>query len=52
MELHVNMTGLEGEGTFKEAAKRGLLAGEGGHATGYEMSLIARAVANGQRTWE
>jgi hypothetical protein len=52
VELHVNMTGLEGEGTFKEAAKRGLLAGEGGHATDYEMSLIARAVANGQRTWE
>jgi hypothetical protein len=34
-----------------DAAKRGLLAGEADHATDYEMSLIARAVANGQRTW-
>ncbi|UXY32704.1 RICIN domain-containing protein [Streptomyces sp. HUAS TT20] len=51
VELHVNMTGLERYGDFMDAAKRGLLAGEADHATDYEMSLIARAVANGQRTW-
>lgn len=51
VELHVNMTGLERFGDFMGAAKRGLLAGEAGHSTDYEMSLIARAVANGQRAW-
>jgi hypothetical protein len=51
VELHVNMTGLERFGDFMDAAKRGLLAGEAGKATDYEMSLIARAVANGQRAW-
>ncbi|MFJ8820731.1 polymorphic toxin-type HINT domain-containing protein [Streptomyces sp. NPDC102467] len=50
--LHVNMTGLIEKGGFMKAAKRGLLAGEDGFATDYEMSLIARAVANGQRPWE
>jgi hypothetical protein len=49
--LHVNMTGLNELGGFMEAAKRGLRAGEAGHATDYEMSMIARAVANGQRPW-
>ncbi|MEU6063120.1 RICIN domain-containing protein [Streptomyces sp. NPDC047082] len=52
VELHVNMTGLELHGSFMDAAERGLLGGEAGAAaTDYEMSLIARAVANGQRTW-
>ncbi|MFJ1534016.1 hypothetical protein ACIOFV_37335 [Streptomyces mirabilis] len=51
VELHVNMTGLERFGDFMDAAKRGLLAGEAGHSTDYEMPLIARAVANGQRAW-
>jgi hypothetical protein len=51
VELHVNMTGLNGLGGFMEAAKRGLRAGEAGAATDYEMSMIARAVANGQRPW-
>ncbi|WP_277752735.1 RICIN domain-containing protein [Streptomyces sp. L2] len=52
VELHVNMTGLELHGDFVAAAERGLRGGEGGAAaTDYEMSLIARAVANGQRTW-
>ncbi|MFJ3233392.1 RICIN domain-containing protein [Streptomyces sp. NPDC086787] len=51
--LHVNMTGLELKGSFLDAAKRGLKGGEtGAYATDYEMSLIARAVANGQRTWD
>ncbi|MGW5283434.1 ricin-type beta-trefoil lectin domain protein [Streptomyces collinus] len=50
--LHVNMTGLSDLGGFMEAAKRGLRAGEAGHATDYEMSMIARAVANGQRPWD
>uniref|UniRef100_UPI001C68A40C hypothetical protein n=1 Tax=Streptomyces shenzhenensis TaxID=943815 RepID=UPI001C68A40C len=49
--LHINMTGLANEGTFIDAAQRGLTAGEAGHATDYEMSVIARALANGQRTW-
>ncbi|MEU7414584.1 polymorphic toxin-type HINT domain-containing protein [Streptomyces sp. NPDC042638] len=49
--LHVNMTGLNDLGGFMEAAKRGLRAGEAGAATDYEMSMIARAVANGQRPW-
>ncbi|MFD8926141.1 hypothetical protein [Streptomyces mirabilis] len=49
VELHVNMTGLERFGDFMDAAKRGLLAGEADHSTDYEMPLIARAVANGQR---
>ncbi|MFE9563364.1 polymorphic toxin-type HINT domain-containing protein [Streptomyces sp. NPDC006487] len=50
--LHVNMTGLRDKGDFMAAAQRGLTAGEAGHATDYEMSLIARAVANGQRGWD
>ncbi|MFJ9905254.1 RICIN domain-containing protein [Streptomyces sp. NPDC101152] len=49
--LHINMTGLAEEGTFMDAAQRGLTAGEAGHATDYEMSMIARALANGQRPW-
>ncbi|MDQ0789958.1 polymorphic toxin-type HINT domain-containing protein [Streptomyces sp. B3I8] len=49
--LHVNLTGLNDLGGFMAAAKRGLLAGEAGPATDYEMSMIARAVANGQRPW-
>ncbi|MGW8880820.1 hypothetical protein [Streptomyces mirabilis] len=51
VELHVDMTGLERFGDFMDAAKRGLPAGEADHSTDYEMSLIARAVANGQRAW-
>jgi hypothetical protein len=47
VELHVKMTGLERFGDFMDAAKRGLPAGEAGHSTDYEMSLIARTVANG-----
>ncbi|MFE9555169.1 ricin-type beta-trefoil lectin domain protein [Streptomyces sp. NPDC006703] len=50
--LHINMTGLEGLGTFIDAAQRGLKAGEAGRATDYEMSMIARALANGQRPWD
>ncbi|MFD7537868.1 RICIN domain-containing protein [Streptomyces sp. NPDC059819] len=51
--LHINMTGLEGKGTFLEAAQRGLTGGlSGAAATDFEMSLIARALANGQRPWE
>ncbi|GAA3788834.1 RICIN domain-containing protein [Streptomyces coacervatus] len=49
--LHINMTGLANEGTFIDAAQRGLTAGEAGHATDYEMSMIARALASGQRPW-
>ncbi|MGW0120662.1 ricin-type beta-trefoil lectin domain protein [Streptomyces sp. NPDC003327] len=49
--LHVNMTGLDGLGGFMAAAQRGLRAGEHGAATDYEMSMIARAVFNGQRPW-
>jgi hypothetical protein len=49
--LHINMTGLADEGTFLEAAQRGLTAGEAGRATDYEMSMIARALVNGQRPW-
>ncbi|MFI1069609.1 hypothetical protein [Streptomyces puniciscabiei] len=49
VELHVNMAGLDKLGGFMEAAERGLKAGEAGHATDYEMSMIVRAVANGQR---
>ncbi|MEU2154819.1 ricin-type beta-trefoil lectin domain protein [Streptomyces sp. NPDC019396] len=49
--LHVNMTGLNELGGFMKAAQRGLNAGEAGHATDYEMSMIARAVINGQRPW-
>ncbi len=45
--LHVNMKGFE-EG-FEGAVRRGLL-GDG--ATNLEMSWIARAVANGQRSWD
>lgn len=51
VELHVDMTGLERFGDFMDAAKRGLPAGEADHSTDYEMSLIAKAVANGQRAW-
>ncbi|WP_229864388.1 ricin-type beta-trefoil lectin domain protein [Streptomyces djakartensis] len=50
--LHVNMTGLNELGGFMAAARRGLRAGEAGHATDYEMSMIARALANGQRSWD
>ncbi|WP_078941427.1 ricin-type beta-trefoil lectin domain protein [Streptomyces cellulosae] len=50
--LHINMTGLNELGGFMAAAKRGLRAGEAGPATDYEMSMIARALANGQRPWE
>ncbi|MFI6937607.1 Hint domain-containing protein [Streptomyces sp. NPDC050287] len=50
--LHINMTGLNELGGFMAAAKRGLRAGEAGHATDYEMSMIARALANGQRPWD
>nr|WP_267807113.1 ricin-type beta-trefoil lectin domain protein [Streptomyces tirandamycinicus]MCY0983165.1 ricin-type beta-trefoil lectin domain protein [Streptomyces tirandamycinicus] len=49
--LHVNMTGLNELGGFMAAAQRGLRAGEAGHATDYEMSMIARALVNGQRPW-
>jgi hypothetical protein len=51
--LHINMTGLAQKGTFIEAAQRGLKGGEeGAAATDYEMSMIARALANGQRSWD
>ncbi|MCX5271010.1 polymorphic toxin-type HINT domain-containing protein [Streptomyces virginiae] len=50
--LHVNMTGLNGLGGFMASAQRGLRAGEAGPATDYEMSMIARALANGQRSWD
>ncbi|WP_405878135.1 MULTISPECIES: RICIN domain-containing protein [unclassified Streptomyces] len=50
--LHINMTGLAEKGTFIDAAQRGLKGGEAGAAaTDYEMSMIARALANGQRPW-
>ncbi|MET8410860.1 hypothetical protein ABZV34_22645 [Streptomyces sp. NPDC005195] len=50
--LHINMTGLAEKGTFMHAAQRGLTGGEAGAAaTDYEMSLIARALAHGQRPW-
>lgn len=50
--LHINMTGLNKFGDFKEAAQRGLLGGEEhAAATDYEMSMIARALVNGQRPW-
>ncbi|MEU9184121.1 RICIN domain-containing protein [Streptomyces sp. NPDC048484] len=50
--LHINMTGLAGEGSFVDAAQRGLKGGQAGAAaTDYEMSMIARALANGQRPW-
>ncbi|MFF4171803.1 RICIN domain-containing protein [Streptomyces sp. NPDC001744] len=49
--LHVNMTGLSQYGTFVDAAQRGLKYGEAGRATDYEMSMIARALVNGQRPW-
>ncbi|WP_425584774.1 ricin-type beta-trefoil lectin domain protein [Streptomyces vastus] len=50
--LHINMTGLNEHGGFIRAAQRGLTAGEAGRATDYEMSMIARALANGQRPWD
>ncbi|MFE2373079.1 ricin-type beta-trefoil lectin domain protein [Streptomyces sp. NPDC059398] len=50
--LHVNMTGLNKLGGFMEAAQRGLRAGSAGPATDYEMSMIARALTNGQRPWD
>jgi hypothetical protein len=50
--LHIDMTGLATKGTFMQAAQRGLNAGEAGHATDYEMSMIARALVNGQRSWD
>ncbi|MFE0553660.1 RHS repeat-associated core domain-containing protein [Streptomyces pilosus] len=46
--LHVNKSGL---GDFMEAAQRGLTNGEDGYATDLEMAYIARALANGQRSW-
>lgn len=49
--LHINMTGLSTKGTFVQAAQRGLTYGEHGAATDYEMSMIARALVNGQRPW-
>nr|WP_261993246.1 RICIN domain-containing protein [Streptomyces sp. adm13(2018)] len=49
--LHINMTGLSEQGTFVQAAQRGLTHGEYGKATDYEMSMIARALINGQRPW-
>ncbi|MHA4777796.1 ricin-type beta-trefoil lectin domain protein [Streptomyces sp. MSC1_001] len=49
--LHINMTGLTELGGFMKAAQRGLIAGEHGKATDYEMSMIARALVNGQRPW-
>lgn len=50
--LHINMTGLNQHGNFMDAAQRGLTGGEAGAAaTDYEMSMIARALANGQRPW-
>ncbi|MFI6009829.1 ricin-type beta-trefoil lectin domain protein [Streptomyces sp. NPDC051243] len=51
--LHINMTGLNQHGSFMDAARRGLKGGEAGAAaTDYEMSMIARALANGQRSWD
>ncbi|PAZ12948.1 virulence factor, partial [Streptomyces sp. SA15] len=51
--LHINMTGLNQHGDFIDAARRGLKGGEdGAAATDYEMSMIARALANGQRPWD
>ncbi|MEU0086810.1 Hint domain-containing protein, partial [Streptomyces sp. NPDC006274] len=52
VKLHINMTGLNELGGFKAAAQRGLTAGEAGRATDYEMSMIARALVNGQRSWD
>ncbi|MER7109302.1 Hint domain-containing protein, partial [Streptomyces sp. NPDC000229] len=53
VKLHINMTGLNELGGFMAAAQRGLRGGEAGAAaTDYEMSMIARALANGQRTWD
>ncbi|MFI9101835.1 polymorphic toxin-type HINT domain-containing protein [Streptomyces fildesensis] len=49
--LHVNMTGLNELGGFMAAAQRGLTAGEAGRATDYELSMITRSLANGQRGW-
>lgn len=46
--LHVNVTGWE-KTKFEGAARNGL---KGGLATELEMSWIARAVANGQRSWD
>ncbi|MFJ8104621.1 RHS repeat-associated core domain-containing protein [Streptomyces sp. NPDC096132] len=48
--LHVNKSGL---GDFMEAAQRGLHdVNETGYATDLEMAWIARALSNGQRSWE
>ncbi|MFI1386383.1 polymorphic toxin-type HINT domain-containing protein [Embleya sp. NPDC020886] len=44
--LHVNLRGL---GNFTESAKAGLQPGA--YATDMEMGWIARAVANGERSW-
>ena len=38
-------------GSFLQQAQQGLMNGEGGHATALEMSYLARALKNGQRTW-
>jgi RHS repeat-associated protein len=47
--LRVNRTGFV---DFMKSAQRGLDAGEDGYATDLEMSYIARALANGQRSWD
>ncbi|MEU8993136.1 polymorphic toxin-type HINT domain-containing protein [Streptomyces sp. NPDC048558] len=44
--LHVNLRGL---GNFTESAKAGLQPGA--YATDMEMGWVARAVANGERSW-
>ncbi|MET9402687.1 polymorphic toxin-type HINT domain-containing protein, partial [Kitasatospora sp. NPDC002965] len=46
--LHVNRAGFD---DFMDAAQRGLKSGEDGWATDLEMAYIARALANGQRSW-
>lgn len=52
-KLHINMTGLNELQGFMAAAQRGLRGGAAGAAaTDYEMSMIARALANGQRPWD
>jgi hypothetical protein len=45
--LRINMNGWET--SFDGAVRNGL---EGGKATELEMSWVARAVANGQRSWD
>ncbi|GII06083.1 hypothetical protein Pta02_80910 [Planobispora takensis] len=50
ISLHVNMKGFSG--SFTEMAKRGLSREMLPHATEEEMGWIARAVANGRRSWD